>query len=75
MTSSPLEWSEGRLSLGEARSEEVRLYAGLGAVVGDVVALHWDWACAVLDTGRLASLRSDTARVLAAANTGGLVGE
>lgn len=74
VTSSPLLWSDGRLSLGGTRPEDVRLYAGLGASVGDVVALHWDWACAVLDPGRLASLRDDTTRVLRAANTAGLVG-
>lgn len=72
--SAPLTWSEGTLSLGAPRAEDVRLYVGLGAVAGDTVALHWDWACAVLDDDRLASLRSDTTRVLAAANTGRLVG-
>ncbi|NND83746.1 MAG: hypothetical protein HKN46_01205 [Acidimicrobiia bacterium] len=72
-SSSPLTWEDGTLSLGDPVVEEVRLYAGLGAVAGDAVALHWDWACAVLDDPRLTSLRNDTHRVLAAANTGNLV--
>ncbi len=64
----PLVWEGGALTLGAPVAEVVRLYGGLGASVGDVVALHWDWACAVLDDARLGSLRTDTARVLVAAN-------
>ena len=71
--SPPLLWENGVLSIGAPEAEEVRLYAGVAAAPGDAVALHWDWACAVLDDGYLTSLRTDTDRVLAAANTGSLL--
>jgi hypothetical protein len=68
-----LEVHGGALRLGSARPEEVRLgEAGAhpcGPVaVGDVVALHWDWVCEVLDGPSLAVLRRDHAMALAAAN-------
>ena len=52
--SKPLEWDGARLSLGPERAEQVRWADGgqglLDSVsVGDVVALHWDWVCDVLD--------------------------
>ncbi len=51
---SPLAWDGDRLSLGDERDEQVRWSDGgqglLDAVsVGDLVALHWDWVCDVLD--------------------------
>ena len=73
VTSPPLLWDDRILTIGEPVVEDVRLYAGVAARPGDHVALHWDWACAVLDEGHLSSLRTDTDRVLAAANTGSLL--
>ncbi len=50
----PLAWDGDRLSLGDERDEQVRWSDGgqglLDAVsIGDLVALHWDWVCDVLD--------------------------
>jgi hypothetical protein len=69
----PLEMVEGRLRLGEPRPERVRGWVdGAGFVddvrPGDVVSIHWDWACERLDRRRLAALRRWTARELAIAN-------
>jgi hypothetical protein len=69
----PLEYAGGRLGLGAPRVERIRGWIdGAGfvedAVVGDVVAIHWDWACERLDARRLAALRDSTARELAIAN-------
>ncbi len=52
--SRPLLWDGRRLELGPARDEDVRWSeAGQGLLdsvsVGDIVALHWDWVCDVLD--------------------------
>jgi len=69
----PLAMSEGKLGLGAPRVEKVRGWQdgrgflnGVGP--GDVVSLHWDWACDVLDTRRLNLLRGWTARELRIAN-------
>jgi len=35
---------------------------------GDVVSIHWDWACDILDARRLAALRGWTAREVSLAN-------
>ena len=35
---------------------------------GDVVAIHWDWACERLDARQVATLKAWTARELAIAN-------
>ena len=64
--SSPLHLDGARLGLGESVVETVGLYEGLGLRPGDAVALHWDWACAVLDPDRLRSLQVDTHRALSA---------
>lgn len=69
VTSLPLTWSEGRLALGDPIREQVNLYAGLAPSPGDVLALHWDWACAILDPSRVASLKADTVRILKAIDT------
>ncbi len=50
----PLAWDSARLSLGPERAELVRWADGgqglLDSVhVGDLVSLHWDWVCDVLD--------------------------
>jgi hypothetical protein len=64
---------EGGLALG--RPEVVRVERQLdglgfvdGAEVGDVVSLHWDWACEVLTPGALSRLESITARCMQLAN-------
>jgi hypothetical protein len=48
-------WQDGRGFLSDARS-------------GDVVSLHWDWACDLLDARRLAQLQHWTKREMAIAN-------
>ena len=69
----PLVLSEGKLALGEARTEAaLRQIDGKGftdaAQDGDWVALHWGWVCEVLDARRLASLQRYTWRHLQLAN-------
>ena len=69
----PLEMVAGRLRLAPARVERIRGWrdgvgftAGVGP--GDVVSIHWDWACDRLDEDRLASLVASTRRALRIAN-------
>jgi hypothetical protein len=69
----PIELRDGRLMLGAPRSERVtRTLEGSGfvasAAVGDVVSIHWDWACEVLDAPQAAALERYTARHLRLAN-------
>ncbi len=69
----PLEWSDGKLRLGVPRPETIRGWQdGLGFVdtagAGDVVAIHWDWACERLDARQASTLKAWTARELAIAN-------
>jgi len=69
----PLELANGQLALAPPRVERVRGWRdGAGFVdrvePGDVVSLHWDWACERLDARRLATLMTWTARELAIAN-------
>jgi hypothetical protein len=69
----PLSLVEGNLALGPARPQTVRRWLdGSGFVsdveVGDVVSLHWDWACEVLSQGRLEALQRRTAHQLELAN-------
>jgi hypothetical protein len=69
----PLMLAQGQLALGPARVERVRAWrdgAGFvdGVAPGDVVSIHWDWACERLDARRLAALRRWTERELAIAN-------
>jgi hypothetical protein len=69
----PLELVDGKLRLGAPRTERIRGWAdGTGFVddaqPGDVVSIHWDWACERLDGPRLAVLRASTARELTVAN-------
>ena len=68
-----LEWADGRLRLGAPRPETIRGWQdGLGFVdeagPGDVVAIHWDWACERLDERQAGTLRVWTLRELAIAN-------
>ena len=69
----PLEMVEGVLRLASPRVERIRGWVdGAGFVEdagpGDVVAIHWDWACERLDADRLAALQHSTAAELRLAN-------
>lgn len=69
----PLELHGGKLRLGEPRPERVRGWIdGTGFVEGvepgDIVSIHWDWACERLDRRRLSALRAWTRRELEIAN-------
>jgi hypothetical protein len=69
----PLELVEGRLRLGAPRVERIRGWLdGSGFVgdvaTGDVVSIHWDWACERLDAGRLDALQAWTRFELELAN-------
>ncbi len=67
----PLELVLGKLALGDAR--EVDAIAPGGGYVGDVepgdiVSIHWSWACEVLTSSELARLAATTERALALSN-------
>jgi hypothetical protein len=69
----PLELVDGELALAEARPQSVRRWLdGTGFVSdvepGDIVSLHWDWACEVLKPTRLEALQRRTVHQLALAN-------
>jgi hypothetical protein len=69
----PLALVDGKLRLGAPRVERLRGWVdGTGFVEdagpGDVVSIHWDWACERLDAPRLAQLRRSTAAELEIAN-------
>lgn len=69
----PIELRDGRLVLGPARPERVtRMLEGNGfvasAAIGDVVSIHWSWACEVLDERQSRSLERYTAQHLRLAN-------
>jgi hypothetical protein len=63
----------GKLTLSEPRAfRAARQLGGRGFVdgvkVGDMVSVHWSWACDMLDAGALARLQRATQRSLALAN-------
>ena len=69
----PLELVDGQLRYATARVERVRGWLdGAGfldqADPGDVIAVHWDWACERLSGDRLANLMASTSFQLALAN-------
>jgi hypothetical protein len=69
----PLAMVEGKLRLAPARIERIRGWVdGTGfvedAAPGDVVSIHWDWACERLDAARLAALQGVTEHELRLAN-------
>jgi hypothetical protein len=69
----PLELRAGLLRLGDARPERVEGWRDGRAFVdgvepGDVVSIHWSWACDRLDTGSLRRLVAWTRRQLEVAN-------
>ena len=69
----PLGLADGKLALAQPKVQTVRRWLdGTGFVsdveVGDVVTLHWDWACEVLDPARLEALQRRTVHQLELAN-------
>ncbi len=69
----PLEMVDGRLRLGDPRVESIRRSLDghaftADAVPGDVVSIHWDWACDRLDARQLRALVGSTRRQLAITN-------
>ena len=69
----PLGLVDGKLALVEPKVQKVKRWLdGSGFVadveVGDVVSLHWDWACEVLDGARLEALQRRTLHQLELAN-------
>lgn len=69
----PIELRDGGLVLGTPRLERVtRMLEGSGFVasadVGDVVSIHWSWACEVLDPRQAVALERYTAQHLRLAN-------
>ncbi|MEO8272614.1 MAG: DUF6390 family protein [Chloroflexota bacterium] len=69
----PLAMVDGRLVLGAPRIERIKGWVdGAGFVEdvapGDVISIHWDWACERLDADRLAFLQGSTAAELRLAN-------
>lgn len=69
----PLTMAGGQLRLAAPRAERVRGWldgAGFvdGVQPGEVISVHWDWACERLDTRRLRALQAWTKRELAIAN-------
>jgi hypothetical protein len=69
----PLTLVAGKLAFGEPRIERVTAFReGRGFVAevapGDVISIHWDWACDVLEGSTLARLVATTRRELAIAN-------
>ncbi len=69
----PLAMTCGRLELGASRPERVQAWrdgAGFvdGVQPGDVIAVHWSWACDRLSARQLAGLMTWTARQVGIAN-------
>jgi hypothetical protein len=69
----PLVMVQGKLALGAPRARRMRASrdgAGFvdGVRDGEVVSLHWDWACERLSPTRLASLERSTKHQLSIAN-------
>jgi hypothetical protein len=69
----PLDLRDGHLVLGEPRAERIEAWRDgtafvEGARVGDVVTVHWSWACERLTPARLANLVYWTQRQIDVAN-------
>jgi hypothetical protein len=69
----PLTVVDGKLALGIPRAERVQAWRDGtafvdGLEVGDVVAIHWSWACDRLSPARLAALAWWTERQIQVAN-------
>jgi len=73
VASEPLTWNGRTLQLGPTRVEQVLCATAAGSLTplvrpGDVVGMHWDWICDVLNARRLDALRSFTTRILQMTN-------
>jgi len=71
--SRPLVFQEGRLALGEYQERRAAYRLdGRGylatPVPGDLVSLHWDWACDLLTPAQVSRLEAQTRRHLSLAN-------
>jgi hypothetical protein len=69
----PLAIVDGKLALGPPRSERITAWRDGRGFVGDVstddvVSIHWDWACDVLDAAQIGRLVGWTRRQLDIAN-------
>jgi hypothetical protein len=69
----PLLLADGRLTLGPARPERVQAWRDGAAFVdgvapGDVISIHWSWACDRLAARQLAGLSAWTSRQITIAN-------
>jgi Family of unknown function (DUF6390) len=69
----PLALVRGKLALGAAELRSISGETGGlgfvgGAKPGDVVSVHWDWACEVLSTSALSRLQAVTHRYMALSN-------
>ena len=69
----PMVMTDGRLALGNARVERIQAWRdGVGFIdgveIGDVISIHWSWACDLLSARQLASLATWTARHIDIAN-------
>lgn len=73
VTAARLELVDGRLQHGEPAAERVQAWRDTMGFIdvpepGDVVSIHWSWACDRLDARQLANLVAWTDRQLAVAN-------
>ena len=73
VASQPLVWDGVGLRLGPATVEEATLASAQGSLAhavrpGDVVGLHWDWICEVLQPRQLSTLRGLTTTILRMTN-------
>jgi hypothetical protein len=69
----PLTMVDAKLQFGAPRVERIRAWQdGLGffgdAAAGDIVSIHWDWACEKLSNARFAALRDWTTHEMRVAN-------
>ena len=69
ISSRPLQFEDGRLTLGEPRSERIQWRKGELSLApapapGSIVSAHWDWVCATLTDDENAALESATQATL-----------
>ena len=69
----PLTLVDGKLTFGVARAERITAWRDGRGFVGDVrpedvVSIHWDWACDVLDADHVARLVGWTQQQVTIAN-------
>lgn len=69
----PLAMTDGKLTLGPSRTERITAWRDgegfVGEVVSDdIVSIHWDWACDVLNPDQVRRVITWTRRQLAIAN-------